>query len=240
MNRLLLLAGLVSAIHYGPRWMKTDSAGVQESAPETAPASVVPADFQQIRQKMEQNPNAYSDQERDLAKDVGAVYAQGNGRAPVLENLMRAFSQKSSESMGLMERARSSWLVLKNRYRALQPRIAVWLWLAPLVPLLLGFGALGLSQFSFALWAAEFGCRWSRLWLWLLSGTVVALFLATRSNPWPLVPSELIVPPLYWLAGSALLLRLLDMNHPIWNTLWRGCAFPLASMGLIAALLRFS
>jgi hypothetical protein len=211
-NRLLLLAGVGLAFHYGPLLMKRAPAAA-EAAPQVAEEPVVPTDFNRLQQEMQKNPNGYSDQERDIAKDVAAVYEQGSasagrGNAPVLQNIMKTFATKKSETTELTERAENLWAAFKERYRALEPRYAGWFWIAPMAILLMGVAGFSLSRAAFARGVAEFGSSWSQRWLWAVAIAAGAWAAIHRESPLSRIPPELFLPPLAWLAGSAFLRRL--------------------------------
>jgi hypothetical protein len=213
-NRILFLAGVALSIHYGPLLMKR-AVPPAEAAAETAPAvePVVPPDFARMQQEMQKNPGGYSDSERDIAKDVAAVYAQGSngagrGQAPVLENILKTFATKKSETTELTKRASNLWSTFKERFHALESKFANWFWIAPLSFLLLGVAGFSLGRPSFALWDAGFGVTWSERWLWAVAIAAGAWAAVNRASPLSHIPPELILPPLVWLAGSAFLRRL--------------------------------
>ena len=74
----------------------------------------------------------------------------------------------------------------------------------------------------------------------VLSFVAIALALATRVNPWPVVPQELVYAPLAALLGCGIALRLVDFNFPVWNSILRGCAAPVISMAFITAYLELA
>ncbi len=234
-GRLMLLLSLGSAVHYGPRAMS-----VLPAEPQMETAPVVSAELLQMLRQAGQAASDASEPQGELADDLRQIRAAGQGQSPVLDNLMRTLQQKRRHTATLSDRARGFWLLAQKGYRALGPKVSAWLWIVPFGVLTLGFAAMAFSQAAYARWAAELGCGGSRLWLGAVSWAIVGLAVATKMNPWPLIPNELILPPIAWLAGSACLMRLVDMNHPVWNSLLRGCMYPLLSMAFVVGFQRFS
>lgn len=252
-SRFMFLCSLASAAGFGNEWMK---AGVKLDA--SNPAALMHS-LQELQVQMaqtgggDQSPDpaledalsrfsagagdpAAADEAQQFAKELRAGAGFSNAQAPVLQKLMRSMEKGQGQVQSAPDQAWEAWMKAQALYLQAKPWLKPWLWRVPLLFSFLALGSFLMGRIGWSRGLSDFGYGWGVRWLLLLSVGAAAVSLLTRSNAWALVPRELIVPPLIWILASAGTLRLVDMNYPVWNSVFQGTLAPLASMGLVLLL----
>ena len=123
-----------------------------------------------------------------------------------------------------------------ERYASLRPRLMPLLWALPGTLLALAVLGIFISSFSLTRTAAGMAYGISRLWLWALAWGSLGLAAATRVNAWEALPTEWVAPPVAGLVAAAFLLKVIDMNYPVWNSAVKGLLSPLGSAAFAMVL----
>lgn len=116
---------------------------------------------------------------------------------------------------------------LRRFYREARPKMLLaLLGLGALTVAVAALGALpffrALARFHMTLLFALSG-----RWLMLVSLACVAYYACARLNPWPLLPQETLAAPIAYMLLTALFVRLLDPNFPLWNSMLKSMSSPI-------------
>ncbi len=109
-------------------------------------------------------------------------------------------------------------------------------WRFPLIILGLAVLFLALGQKSWARLLAGFCHSVTRKWLFVFSLAVVGSFMFLSMNLWHILPGCLWQAPIVCVLFSAGLLRMMDMNAPVWNRTLLSLLSPLTACVLVSAI----
>ena len=265
LSRLFILAGLAAAVYYLPRTMTVFPSGagsnpadivhglqqlqLQSQAGAAEPGfgqliegngnpNAPSVDFNQLIEAAEREPAVTGPQGSELSSGLQELAAAGAFRAPIIQKLAHDYSEKAEQARSLRDHVWDAWLAAQRWYLYNRKMVDLGLWTLPWALFLISLLTFALSHAGIARAIGELGYSISNNWLRVLSLTVIALSVATHSNPWPLIPRTLLIIPVLWLLASAYTLHLVDMNYPFWNSTLRGCLSPIASMVLIVLIQR--
>lgn len=162
---------------------------------------------------------------QDIAQAGGGLQKQA-GMAQALISALKNQKPLGTELRGQVlresERARAFYRGSREKVLAILC-MGVLLTLAVLVLGALPFGR-GLARFYLTFTFALAG-----RWLVMVSFLAVAYFAASKLNPWPLLPGEILYAPVGYMLVAGLFLRLLDPNYPLWNSLLRSLGAPVVA-----------
>ncbi len=118
---------------------------------------------------------------------------------------------------------------VRQNYRRHRERILSSLASASVALLVMAaLGALAPMR-GLALFLLTMAFELSGKWLLFASLATTAYFAASRLNPWPLFAPEIFAAPVGFMLLAGLLLRQLDPNYPLWNTMLKGFLGPVAA-----------
>lgn len=260
LGRLLLLGSLAAAAALGPKKLaslapsgalpalqapaaltelaglaaKAREAGVSVGADGTPQA--VPLDLRRMAAEAAEHPEKYSDDERQMLAELKDVADSQALRAPVVEELLKTHRARAEQVGGWAASVKSGYELTAARYGSLRSRLLPLLWALPGVFVALAVAGVFLSSFSLTRGAAGLAYGISRIWLRALAWGFLGLALAVRVNAWEALPMELVAPPVAGLLAASFLLKLIDMNYPVWNSAVKGLLSPLGSAALTTAL----
>jgi hypothetical protein len=189
----------------------------------------VPVELQRMLEQAAVDPQSFSTEERQILSEIKDVSDFSSTSMPVLEDLARMQRRHTEQVSGLIGNLRSWWADFPGAYAQLQPMLKSWLWAVPGTLVLLAVLGIFTPWSGLTRAFAGLGFGVSRLWLWLVAGIAATLAIFAQVNVWLSLPAELIVPPAVCLLVSTLLLKLNDMNYPVWNSLLKGCLAPIGS-----------
>jgi hypothetical protein len=256
-GKILILLSMAWAAGAAPRWMPSISSSggdpkallrsLQELQTQTLHGGLgdgegQPPELQRMLKDMTRNAGAPSPDEEALSNELQASIGQSSIQSPVLQKLIGRLEkrQRPSEAAApASDRIWGVWQDVQGRYLDMRAKVKPWLWAIPIILTVVSLSAFLVAQAGAARTLSDLGYGLSRKWLWVLSIAVAALAITTRTNPWPLVPRELLVPPILWMLASAFLLRQVDMNYPVWNAMVRGVVAPLLSMVIVLLINKF-
>jgi hypothetical protein len=200
----------------------------EAGSPGAAPS--MPEDLRGMVEQAEEDPSSFSPEEREILQDMRELgEPKGSMEAPVLRKLAEAAGSPAGRTASVRSKVRSAYEAFLSGYERRRSGLMPLLWGLPLS--LAALAVLGILFSSPALTRlfARAGFGLCRLWLSLLAWGAAGLALAAWVNPWLGLPREFLAAPLSGLLACALLLRLNDMNYPVWNPLLTGCLSPIAS-----------
>jgi hypothetical protein len=179
-------------------------------------------------------PAQLTAEERQLA-------AEFSPQSQVLTTPIMGAILQASKSRGVSQLDASRWLLAA--YQTFQQNQALFIsvvWAAPaalLLPagLLLALGFKGGTRFL-----ADHCLSLSTWWLLALSAATAALFVAAKVNLWTTLPHDLWAVPAAAVLFSAGLLKLVDVNFPVWNAAFGALGAPLLSCVFILGFDRFA
>ena len=255
--RILLLAGLAAAAALGPKrlasWAPASSLPApaalsqlaelvkkaQEAGVSTAPdgtPQAVPADLKRMIEEAAAHPESYTQDEKQMLTELKDVADSKAMRAPVIEELMKTHRARAGQLGGWAASLKAWHSKAAGGYASWRPRLMPLLWALPGTLLALAVLGIFLSSFSLTRTAAGLAYGISRLWLWALAWGSLGLAAAIRVNAWGDIPTELVAPPVVGLLAASFLLKLIDMNYPVWNSAVKGLLSPLGSAAFAMAL----
>lgn len=169
---------------------------------------------------------------QDITRESEAIQK----KVQAAESLIKAFKEPKplGEDMRagiLRDSEKGRRFYRKNRSKI----IAV---LAALVVGTVVMGALGLMDIARGvarLWLTV-SYAFSGIYLIMASTATVAYFIASKLNPWSLLPSEVVAGPALLMIVSGMLLRCIDPEYPVWNHALRSLGAPIAACLIIAGL----
>ncbi|MDD5630371.1 MAG: hypothetical protein PHU21_15005 [Elusimicrobia bacterium] len=166
-------------------------------------------------------------------QDMAQGQSAGAGGLPGQMQTAMGMIQAYQKQKPVLEQWRSGLLRDSERvrqfYRSHRQQVLGYLFLAGLVlsaAAILGAvsSCRGLVRFVLGM---AFGL--SSRFLLLVSLAALVYFAASRVNPWPLLPPEVLAAPVTYMLLAGVFLRALDPNYPLWNTLLKSLAAPLAA-----------
>jgi len=251
-RKLMFLSSLASMASMGPRLMpviKAASGGgdtqalvasLQQALKTPNAAGDVQigdeqlAQLQGLVQEAPAGAPGNSNEVADLSREIQSM--GHSNKSVVLEKLLHDMSKASSSAVNVKEQAGDLTAKVAGFYQERQNTIRLWGWLLPILFIAAGVAFHLMGQPYWLRNVGETGYAASRTWLWLLAVGTAGWALMQHANPWPLLPSEVYIPGILWLMGSAWQLHLLDPNYPSWNSMLKGLTAPLLSMGFALAL----
>ena len=235
-GRALFLALLVALIYWAPVWMPV---GAQEDQAATRAAEIASAEkADRMIREAERQRESLTPEQRALLDDLKGVRGDIS-KSAVRQKLLTSLD-KETKTLTFYEWAAQAWRSGEIAYHKMQPHAESWLWTFTIIVVATGLAAAVASRTRIARFSARLGFGVARAWLVILSFLAIAIAMATRTNPWPSVPHELVFAPIAALVGCAIALRLVDLNYPVWNSLVRGFGAPLISMGFVAVFLKLA
>jgi len=133
-------------------------------------------------------------------------------------------SQLSSEASDVKR-----LLLITARYSAMnKTKLIAILWLLPCVILALACAALLCSSYMWARFLGELSLRLSAFILLAASVTALVAYFSSSYAAYAFLSKDLFLAPVLFALFSALLLKRVDLNYPVWNRLAVAFACPVA------------
>ena len=176
---------------------------------------------------VEKNPAFNDEVSRLLSKTSPAMDVK-------MTPLMRSLSTRSNEPDfdALRNAAR---VKVGGFYQANREALSDWVWGVPALILLASFLCLILGQKGYARFLGRACFSLCRVWILGLSLITVLCFTLWQVNAWGLLPPGFWISPILSVLVSAGLLRLLDMNFPVWNATLMSFLSPLIACAIMLA-----
>ncbi|MCX5786294.1 MAG: hypothetical protein NTX59_11455 [Elusimicrobia bacterium] len=133
------------------------------------------------------------------------------------------------KSKGFMSQAGESFRKNKN---AVLPMI--W-WGVPLILMVLTLLGIVFFHYAFARLLCSCTFKFCTLTLTVLSLGVLAAAIAGKPGFIVAIPRDIWFAPVLFILGSATVIRIIDMNYPIWNEALKAFAFPILSSVVVMA-----
>jgi hypothetical protein len=176
-----------------------------------------------------------------LSAEQRQLIAEASPESMVMSSPMMTAMVRAAQGGGGMPEINAKRTVLAG-YRAYQQNQAAILglmWAGPallvfLAGVMLVVGAKGVARFL-----AQLCFSMSSKWLFIFSVSAAALYAAAHVNLWTSLPHDLWAVPITALLVAGGILRVADLNYPVWNTTTGALISPLLSCLFIVGCGRF-
>ncbi|MBI4675977.1 MAG: hypothetical protein HY748_00140 [Elusimicrobia bacterium] len=170
--------------------------------------------------------------EAELKKDIAHI------QVPIMSKLVAMLQMSQDEARAVPGKVRERWRGVREAYARRRPLARGVLWGVPIAAVFAMALAFVYSPSSWSLALGRAGFVASVAWLAAASLAAAVFALMAKTDPWPGLPRELVVPALSWLAFCAGFLKLTDEGSSFWDDILAGLAGPCCSLCFVEALLR--
>ncbi|HAH31473.1 MAG TPA: hypothetical protein DCL44_04060 [Elusimicrobia bacterium] len=177
------------------------------------------------RESIADDEPANDDEQAALQKMIAEVGAGGGlGGLSAKAGGMGFLSQN-------MESMEQAWKFFKKNKNSVLP--VTW-WGLPLILMILTLFSVVFCWYAVARFLCGLTFKFCTLTLTLLSLAIIVSAIAGKPEFIGAIPRDLWFAPVIFITGSAVVIRIIDMNYPVWNEALKAFAFPiLTSVGVI-------